>query len=137
MHISMLPDAIQREREVMLKDGVETLRQMGNVEFAVHDLAGFREPDELAIPILNVHMQPDIVARRPGMPGATLALVEPSSDLGEESCGRRWQAFETWAHEHDAQVVVFVHPEDQTRAQEIARYWHVPAEHIMSLPRVH
>ncbi len=137
MHISMLPDAIQREREAMLISGVETLQRMGNAEFAVHDLAGYREPDELAIPILNVHLQPDIQARRPGLAGDTLALVEVSADLGEESCGRRWQALETWALQHDAQMMVFVHPEDQLRAQAIARSWHVLTDYIVTLPRLH
>lgn len=137
MSLSMLPDAIQQERENMLQSGVETLKIMGNAEFAVHDLAGFREPDELAIPVLNIHLQPDIQARQPGTQSETLALVEVSSDLGEESCGRRWQALEAWAQQHDAQVMVFVHPEDQTRAQEIARAWHVPSTHIVALPRLH
>ncbi|HUW28238.1 MAG TPA: hypothetical protein VMV97_06490 [Sulfuriferula sp.] len=137
MSLSMLPDAIQLERENMLQSGVETLKTMGNAEFAVHDLAGFREPDELAIPILNIHLQPDIQARQPGSGGETLALVEVSSDLGEESCGRRWQALEAWAQQHDAQVVVFVHPEDQARAQKIAQAWHVPTAYIVALPRLH
>ena len=137
MSLSMLPDAIQQERENMLRSGVQTLKSMGNAEFAVHDLAGFPEPDELTIPILNTHLQPDIQATKPGGGAAPLALVEVSSDLGEEACGRRWQALAAWAQQHDAQVMVFVHPEDQARAEEIARSWHVPIAHLMSLPRLH
>ncbi len=137
MSLSMLPDAIQLERENMLQSGVKTLKTMGNAEFSVHDLTGFREPDELAIPVLNIHLQPDIQAKPPGIGSETLALVEVSSDLGEESCGRRWQALGAWAQQHDAQVMVFVHAEDQTRAQEIARAWHVPTAYIVTLPRLH
>jgi len=137
MFLSMLPDAIQLERENMLQSGVETLKTMGNVEFSVHGLAGFPEPAELAVPVLNIHVQADIQARQPDTGGETLAVVEVSSGLGEESCGRRWQELEAWAQQHDAQVMVFVHPEDQTRAQEIARAWHVPPAYIVSLQRLH
>ncbi|WP_413437899.1 hypothetical protein ACFDAU_15995 [Sulfuriferula sp. GW1] len=137
MSLSMLPDAIQLERINMLKSGIETLKTMGNDEFAVQDLAGFREPDELIVPVLNTHVQPDIQAKQPDTGSETLAVVEVSSDLGDESCGRRWQALEAWALLHDAQMMVFVHPEDQTRALGIARAWHVPDDYIVTLPRLH
>lgn len=137
MSLSMLPDAIQLERENMLESGIETLKTMGNEAFSVQDLAGFREPDEFIVPVLNTHVRPDIQARRLDTGNETLALVEVSSDLGEESCGRRWQALEAWARLHDAQMMVFVHPEDQTRAFEIAHAWHVPADYIVALPRLH
>lgn len=137
MSLSMLPDAIQRERENMLVSGVAALRSMGNAEFAVHDLAGFPEPDALTIPVLNIHLQPDIQAAKADHSDVTLALVEVSSDLGDEACGRRWQALAAWAQQHDVRMVVFVHPEDQARAEEIAQIWHLPTTHLMRLSRPH
>ena len=68
---------------------------------------------------------------------AALVVVEPSTDLGEEACGRRWQALQAWASGHDAEVVVFVHPEDENRAATIANHWHLDPRMVEALPRSH
>jgi hypothetical protein len=88
-----LPTAVQREREALLSDAVSILKNEGYQPMAVQDLAGFQEPEELVIPILNVHMRPDIIASGKPDDESIVGVVEVSTDLGEESCGRRWQAF--------------------------------------------
>ena len=137
MLIHTLPDAIQREREALLRDSVDILKIQGNQEVEAHDLPGYREPDELMIPVLNVPMQPDIMASHPQHTGPTIGVVEVSTDLGEESCGRRWQAFALWAKNHDGHLHIFVHPEDHQRTTEIAQYWHVDPGIIVPVARAH
>jgi hypothetical protein len=137
MHFHMLPDAIQREREALLRESISILESEGSREFSVHDLAGYPEPEELIIPVLNVPMLPDIVASNTDHSATTLAIVEVSTDLGEESCGRRWQSFARWAGEHNARLAIFVHPEDAQRAREIADHWHVDNKNVVTVPRTH
>ena len=137
MYIHTLPDAIQREREALLKDAVNILKIQGNQNLAVQDLADYKEPDELNIPVWNVYMRPDIFASNRDKDEMVLGVVEVSSDLGEESCGRRWQAFSTWAHNHNSRMQIFVHPEDLNRATDIARYWHVDPSSIVPVARSH
>lgn len=137
MNIHTLPDAIQREREALLRDAIDILKIQGNQDLAVQDLAGYQEPGELNIPVLNVHMRPDIFASNRENDGLLLGVVEVSSDLGEGSCGRRWQAFSTWTNIHHSRMHIFVHPEDLRRATEIAQYWHVDPDSIVPVTRAH
>lgn len=132
----MLPDAIERERESMLEDTIELLRGRGYDRFAVHDLPGYREPAPVTIPILNIQMRPDLFASHERM-RPFVAIVEPSTGLGEEACGRRWQALQSWAQAHNADLLVFVHPEDETRATQIANLWHLDPSIVERLPRRH
>lgn len=133
---TMLPDAVEREREAMLEDSMTLLRTRGYEHFDVHELPGFKEPRALTIPVLNVPMRPDIYATNAGG-AAALIVVEPSTGLGEEACGRRWQALMAWAEQHDTPVHVFVHPEDENRATSIAHFWHIDPSRIEALPRTH
>lgn len=133
--LNMLPDAIQHERVCLLENVVTLLKKQGSHDFAVHDLPNYDEPERLIIPVLNVPMQPDIIAHHPQLQGPVIALVEVSTDLGDEACGRRWQAFHDWARTHDGRLMVFVHPEDQPRAAEIARHWHIDLASIVTVPR--
>lgn len=137
MNIHTLPAAIQREREALLSDAVELMKRQGFHDLAVQDLGGYKDPAELLIPILNVHMQPDIVATNQDGDDQLLGLVEVSTDLGEELCGRRWQAFDAWAKHHHGMMRVFVHPEDLARAEEIARLWHLQPDFLIPLERKH
>ncbi len=137
MNIHTLPDAIQREREALLSDAVELMQGQGYRDLTVQDLGGYQDPAELLIPILNVHMQPDIVATNRDGDDQLLGLVEVSTDLGEELCGRRWQAFDSWAKSHHGMMRVFVHPEDLARAEEIARLWHMQPDFLIPLERKH
>ena len=132
---SMLPDAVIKERQALLDQGLEMLREQGFRNMRAHDVPGCEEPEELLIPILNVHARPDITAEPAAGDGAALAVVEVSSGLGEESCGRRWQVLARWAEEHGGTFLIFVHPEDAQRAQAIAEHWHLPAELVTSLTR--
>ncbi len=133
---TMLPDAVERERETMLEDSIELLRHRGYDRFAAHELPGYREPAPVTIPILNIQMRPDLFASHEGM-RPFMAIVEPSTGLGEEACGRRWQAMQSWAQAHNADIMVFVHPEDETRAIQIASFWHLDPSIIEPLPRRH
>ncbi|MGA7801948.1 MAG: hypothetical protein WCC36_14165 [Gammaproteobacteria bacterium] len=132
---SMLPDAVLQERKALLDQGLEKLREQGFRNMRAHDVPGCEEPEELLIPVLNVHARPDITAEPADGNGAALAVVEVSSGLGEESCGRRWQVLAHWAQEHGGTFRIFVHPEDQQRAQAIAEQWHLPVELVTSLAR--
>lgn len=132
-----LPNAVQREREALLSDAVGILKTQGYQALAVQDLAGYKEPDELLIPVLNIHMRPDILAANQEKDGLMLGVVEVSTDLGEESCGRRWQAFSAWANDHNMRMQVFVHPEDLRRATEIAEYWHMTPDFFVPVRRTH
>lgn len=133
---TMLSDAIEREREAMLEESLTRLRREGYERFGVHELPGYTEPPQLTIPVLNVQMRPDIYATRDDLPPA-LAVVEPTTDLGEELCGRRWQALQAWAQAHAACLHVYVHPEDEDRALAIAAHWHLDRALIEPLPRTH
>ncbi|HDP88734.1 MAG TPA: hypothetical protein ENN42_02080, partial [Thioalkalivibrio sp.] len=122
--------------ETMLQDTMALLKSRGFGRFDVHELPGFDEPREVTIPVLNVHMRPDIWASD-DQGHVVLAMVSPSTDLGEEACGRRWQMLESWAQGHNAEVHVFVHPEDERRASDIARLWHLEGNIVETLPRTH
>lgn len=132
-----LPDAVQREREALLRDAVGILKIHGYQPLAVQDLAGYKEPDEIIIPVLNVPMKPDIMASNWEKDGLMLGVVVVSTDLGEESCGRRWQAFSAWAQNHNTDMQVFVHQEDIDRATAIAEHWHLSPELLISVQRTH
>ncbi|BBP00985.1 hypothetical protein [Sulfuriferula nivalis] len=132
-----LPNAVQHEREALLSDAVGILKTHGYKSVAAQDLAGYQEPDELLIPVLNVHMRPDIFASSEMEDGMILGVVEVSTDLGEESCGRRWQAFNAWANDHHTRMQVYVHPEDLNRATEIAKHWHMVPDFLVSVKRTH
>lgn len=132
MQINTLPEAIQREREVLLRRAVEYLSSRGYTEFQVRDLADFNDPPNLIIPVLNAPMQPDMVARQ-GEGLSLIAVVEVSTDLGDESCGRRWQAFIAWAVAQDSEFVVFVHQDEIERAKAIAGHWHVDLTRLIPL----
>ncbi len=132
MQINTLPEAIQRERENLLRCTLQHLKNKGYTEFAVRDLEGYPEPPALVIPVLNSPMQPDILATQAS--GLTLAtVVEVSTDLGEESCGRRWQAFIAWATGQQSEFIVVVHQDELNRAQAIARHWHVDLARLVPL----
>lgn len=133
--LNMLPDAVQQERILLLEDAVALLEKEHAAELRVHDLAGYGEPDPVIIPVLNVPMQPDIIAHVAGSDETVVALVEVSSSLGDEACGRRWQAFSNWAKDHHGSLRVFVHPEDQARAEAIARHWHIDIDHVVPVQR--
>lgn len=132
MQINTLPEAIQREREVLLRRALEYLSSRGYTEFQVRDLADFQDPPNLIIPVLNAPMQPDIIARQ-GEAQRLAAVVEVSTDLGEESCGRRWQAFLAWAVAQNSEFVVFVHQDEMERAKAIAGHWHVDVTRLIPL----
>jgi hypothetical protein len=119
---SMLPDAIERERETLLENVIGRLRREGFDGFEALELPGYPEPESLTIPVLNVRMRPDVRAEHPSE-GLPLGVVEP--DLGEEACGRRWQGLAAWAERHEARLQVFVHQENQARARDIAGHWHL------------
>lgn len=123
MIYSKLPDAIMREREAMLMQAAEVLLQDGHTGIHLNDTEGYPEPEIRTINVLNIHLQPDLEALFPNQAGPTIASIEVSSDLGEESCGRRWQALNSWAKDHEGRYRIFIHPEDQQRAREIARIW--------------
>jgi hypothetical protein len=131
---SMLPDAIERERETLLETTMALLKREGYERFQALEMPGYPSPEPLTIPVLNVRMRPDLVAEHDGQ-GVLLGVVEPETDLGEEACGRRWQGLAAWAERHGAQLQVFVHQEDQTRAREIARHWHLDEGLIRPVPR--
>lgn len=133
--LSMLPDAIQQERLSLLEGAVALLEREHASDLRVHDLPSYGEPASLIIPVLNVPMQPDILAQNAQAAGAIVAIVEVSTSLGDEACGRRWQAFNSWAHDHNGKLMVFVHPEDQSRAEAIAQYWHVDPNSIVPVQR--
>lgn len=130
---SMLPDAIEREREALLEASMALLRREGFEHFEALELPGHAQPEPLTIPVLNVRMRPDLRAVHDD--DVLLGVVEPESDLGEEACGRRWQALAAWADAHKARIRVFVHEEDKTRAQAIARHWHLDEGLIQPVSR--
>lgn len=131
---TMLPDAIERERESLMEASMGLLRKRGYEQFEAHELPGHPEPAPVTVPVLNIHITPDLRAVH-ATEGTLLGVVEPESDLGEEACGRRWQGLAAWADQHQAQVQVFVHEEDKTRARDIARHWHLDEAMIQTVPR--
>ena len=133
MQLTSLPDAIQHEREALLRGAIAAFQREGFQEFAAKDLQGYADPEHLVVPVLNAPMQPDVLARGPN--ATAVGVVEVSTDLGEEACGRRWQGLAAWAEEHGARLTVFVHPEDERRAQDIARHWHLDTGLIRPLAR--
>lgn len=133
--IAAIPQAIQQEREALLKSGARYLRSRGQLALYIRDLAGFEEPPEHLIPVLNIPMRADLEAVDTEGSHCTLGVVEVASDLGEEACGRRWQALGRWAEDHRAELLVFVHTENSERARAIARAWHLDPHLIVEVPR--
>lgn len=133
MSLSSLPQAIQQEREALLKNSAHFLRSRGLQTLRVHDLAGYEEPPEHLIPVLNVPMQADLEATDVEGSHCTLGLVEVASDLGDEACGRRWQALGRWAEDHRAELLVFVGSENSARARAIAQAWHLDPRLIVEV----
>lgn len=132
--LTMLPDAILREREAMLNRTIEALDGEGYEVDRAHDLAGLPETDELLIHVLNVHLRPDIHARCAGRQPLN-AFVEVSTALTHDDCGRRWQALAAWCATHGAAMHVFVHPEDERLARELAKHWQIDPVVIRTLAR--
>lgn len=106
----------------MLEFSVALLRRQGYEDLYVQDQAEESE-DEIIVP--EMQRQPDIIAKHPDQPGPLLGVVESTDELGEETCGRRWQVFAHWARKHRGQLMIFVSPDDAARATLIARHWHV------------
>ena len=125
MYQGSLPGAVQREREALLESSARFLKERGLPRLRIHDLAGYEEPPDHLIPVLNVAMRADLEATDTGGACRTLGLVEVASDLGDEACGRRWQALGRWAEDHRAELLVFVSAEHTARARAIARAWHL------------
>lgn len=124
MAITPLPPAVAAERDKLLKESLRLLQLEGYKAFQVRDLPGHRAPDSLLVPVWNIRVVPDIVAdgdkdRR------LVAWVEVSCALGEESCGRRWQALAQWAVANNRRILIVVHAEDLPRAQRIAAHWQI------------
>ena len=132
MKINTLPQAIQRERENLLRSTLQHLKTIGYTEFSVRDLQGHPEPPALIIPVLNAPMQPDILATRTS-DQLLAAVVEVSTDLGEESCGRRWQGFVAWANAKKAEFIIVIHQDELDRAKLIAQHWHVETDRLVPL----
>jgi hypothetical protein len=133
----MLPEAVERERDSLAVAAIDTLRKAGYKHFRANALVGYPEPEPLLIPVLNVPMTPDIVAYKDDPKDFVIGLVEVSSDLGEELCGRRWQAFAHWIERNGGRLQVFVHHEDVGRAQQIVRHWQLAADSIYAVARQH
>ncbi len=133
MYQSSLPGAVQREREGLLKNSARFLKERGLPSLRVHDLAGYEEPPDHLIPVLNVAMRADLEATDTSGACRTLGLVEVASNLGDEACGRRWQALWRWAEDHRAELLVFVGEEYSARARAIARAWHLDPRLIVEI----
>ena len=133
MPLSSLPRAIQQEREALLKNSARFLEERGLQTLRIHDLAGYEEPPEHLIPVLNVPMRADLEATDADGAHCTVGLVEVASDLGDEACGRRWQALGCWAEDHRAELLVFVRAECSARARAIAQSWHLDPRLIVEV----
>ena len=117
------PNSAEQKRRAMLEDSLRLLHKQGYEDLYVNKASEGRLCLETGLPDKAMH--PDIIATRPGCRGPLLGVVESPSDLGEDACGRRWQAFASWAKAHHGQLMVFVHQEDVVRAALIAKYWHL------------
>lgn len=129
-----IPDAVRREREDLLRACAIRLGTAGGRNLRVRDLAGYPDPEPLHIPVWNASMVPDLTAE--GEDGtALIGIAVVSSELGEPSCGRRWQAFAQWTEHHRASLAVYVHPEDEMRAARLAERWHLDPQCVDTVPR--
>ncbi|MEJ2059192.1 MAG: hypothetical protein P8Y64_01720 [Gammaproteobacteria bacterium] len=137
MYPTMLPDAVEHERETMMESAIDMLKARGYRHFSAHELPGFEEPGRVTIRVLNVPMTPDIFADGVAGLQPLLAVVETATDLGEELPGRRWQAFAEWAEAHGARLKVYVHPDDLARARTVADHWHLDPGLVEALPTRH
>lgn len=133
MYERQLPAAVLRERRAMLGDAVKKLQKDGYESFEVDDLEGYPDPEDVNAPRTNVPIRPDILGR--GKSGTVCALTEVSSTLTDDLWGRRWQSLQQWAQGHEARFVVFVHPEDQDTARQLAQQWKVDPESVVALER--
>ncbi|QKT02391.1 hypothetical protein HUS23_00295 [Ectothiorhodospiraceae bacterium 2226] len=128
-----LPDAIQKEYVALLSRAVESLQQEGYEDLHVDGLAGYPDPAPLTVRVLNAPIEPDLTAQRAEQ-APLVGFVEVSTDLSIEDTGRRWQWIQAhWLPEHGGSLAVFVHPEDEQRAREIARRWHLDEDVVRPL----
>lgn len=129
-----LPEAVRHEKEQLLRACVARLGAAGARNLRVRDLPGYPPPEALHIPVWNAPMVPDLAAD--GSDGtALIGVAVVSSELGERSCGRRWQAFAEWAGRNGANFTVYAHPEDEMRAVRIAEHWHLDPQCVDTVPR--
>lgn len=135
LHITV-PPAIAKERDLVVAQALAWLQNFGYRDFHVQDYADHPPPDDVAIPVLNTVMTPDISATN-GNGEALIANVEVSTDIGDSICGRRWQALLAWAQPSGTVFRVFVNERYAQRAREIAGEWHLDDRFIVALPSAH
>lgn len=135
IHVTV-PPAIAKERDLVVAQALIWLQRFGYRDFRVLDYADRPQPDDIAIPVLNTVVTPDISAT--GANGEVLVgNVEVSTDLGDNVCGRRWQALLSWARPSGAAFRVFINERHAQRARDIAREWHLDDTFIVALPSAH
>lgn len=133
--LSMLPDAIMRERVAMLNSAIEVLKSEGCRDLRVQDVEGYPSPDEGLVHVINAPVHPDVMASPADSSGPVTAFVEVSTALSDDNVGRRWQYLLSWTEDHHGQMLIFVHPENMDKATAIARHWHIDPACIRPLAR--
>ncbi|BAU48299.1 hypothetical protein SVA_1745 [Sulfurifustis variabilis] len=114
------------ERERLVRAAADQLRSDGWLEVRASGCAGFRRPQALVVPVLQVPLQPDLCASHPRRRGPLLGVVATSRDIGEASLRRRCEALAAWAREHGGEFVVFVPAHDEARARAaVTARWHL------------
>ncbi|MEW5791807.1 MAG: hypothetical protein ACOY4L_10825 [Pseudomonadota bacterium] len=121
--MTTLPDAVQREHEKHLAQAAAFLREAGYKDLHVTGLGDYPDAPKLLIPVLNIHIQPDIYAQGQDGQASVAAFVPTATCLGDDSCGERWQEVKHWADDHHGQVLVFVPADHHDRAAGIAQKW--------------
>jgi hypothetical protein len=120
---SRSPLSADADREHFVRAAADSLRSDGWSEVRAAGCAGFRKPQALVVPVLQVPLQPDLCASHPRRRGPLLGIVLTSRDMGDAAVGRRCQAFAAWAREHGGEFVVFVPARDEVQARAAARRW--------------
>ena len=122
------------DRAVLVRAAAHALQWDGWSEIRAQDCPGFRAPQAVVVPDLNVPLQPDLCASHPARPAPLLACVGMSDELREPAIGRRWLALAAWATDHQASFAIFVQPRDYARARAIAARWRLDHQQVRTLP---
>lgn len=133
--LSMLPEAIMRERVAMLNSAIEVMKREGARDLRVQDVEGYPSPEEGLVHVINAPVRPDVMASTADGSGPVTAFVEVSTALSDENIGRRWQYLLSWTENHHGRMHIFVHPENMDKASAIARHWRIDPHCIRPLAR--
>lgn len=125
-------EAVRKEHVQKLGQAAARMREnVSNGKMHVTGLPDYPDAPELLIPILNIHIQPDLYIE--SEQGPIIAFVPDSVDLGDDTWGERWKNAQRWADDHEARLLVLVSADKKEKAMKLAEKWKLDSAIIQTL----